>query len=347
VIYAKIKARTFTVTFEGLEAKQPVEYGKTASKPETDPTKDGYTFDGWDFDFSTPIKADTEIKAKWVEEAVAQTWAPFRTVELAKNEWTDGANYQAMNSVLPCNYQAKKDDVIKLVLKGTSNKDISNLKAVLIDNGKKENSDDYNWIVLSDYVVIAESIKANEEFEYSVKIPVKTDSSASGSDYCKVVLMCDYADESDSRILTFVEPDIWTRVALYEGEGFKAYGDKFDASKLKEYLDSSTGGAKLVFHYKFGNYTPENNYDGIGALTGWDEKWVNSTDDFKNYGFNIPCAKDKYADKVGTEQTKEFDVKTLLSDLKNTHKFTINIYADSNKTPKAVFTKIEVVYTAK
>ena len=67
VIYAKIKARTFTVSFEGLEAKLTVEYGKTAAEPTDKPTKDGFTFDGWDFDFSTAIKADTTVKAKWVE----------------------------------------------------------------------------------------------------------------------------------------------------------------------------------------------------------------------------------------------------------------------------------------
>ncbi len=62
---AKWEAKTFTVTFEGLEAKQTVEYGNTATEPADKPTKDGFTFDGWDFDFSTPIKADTEVKAKW------------------------------------------------------------------------------------------------------------------------------------------------------------------------------------------------------------------------------------------------------------------------------------------
>ena len=77
VIYAKITAKTFTVTFEGLEAKQTVEYGKTASKPETDPTKDGFTFKGWllgdaEYNFDTPVTGDITLKAKW-EEATKPT----------------------------------------------------------------------------------------------------------------------------------------------------------------------------------------------------------------------------------------------------------------------------------
>ncbi len=70
-LYVKVKAvQKFTVTFDsdgGSEvAAVTVKSGEKAAKP-ADPAKDGYTFKGWDFDFSTPIKADTEVKAKWVE----------------------------------------------------------------------------------------------------------------------------------------------------------------------------------------------------------------------------------------------------------------------------------------
>jgi len=43
--------------------------GSLATRPEPELeetlTKEGYDFDGWDFDFSTPITRDTTIKAKW------------------------------------------------------------------------------------------------------------------------------------------------------------------------------------------------------------------------------------------------------------------------------------------
>ena len=90
VIYAKITARTFTVTFEGLEAKQTVEYGKTAAEPADKPTKDGYTFDGWDFDFSTPIKADTTVKAKWKDLALV-SWSG----EVSTYDWEKGVSISA------------------------------------------------------------------------------------------------------------------------------------------------------------------------------------------------------------------------------------------------------------
>ena len=62
---------TFTLTFsvDETETKQIVAEGEKASKP-TDPTKTGYTFDGWyngdtKFDFDTPITANLTLTAKW------------------------------------------------------------------------------------------------------------------------------------------------------------------------------------------------------------------------------------------------------------------------------------------
>ena len=58
----------YTVTFNTVDGStitpQEVESGKLATKP-SNPTKKGYTFNGWDFDFTTPITADITITAKW------------------------------------------------------------------------------------------------------------------------------------------------------------------------------------------------------------------------------------------------------------------------------------------
>lgn len=64
--------KQFDVTFDlagGVAApaigKQTVSYGYTATAPTVKPTRTGYDFAGWDFDFETAITADTVIKAKW------------------------------------------------------------------------------------------------------------------------------------------------------------------------------------------------------------------------------------------------------------------------------------------
>ena len=67
------KPETFTVTFKAdgkVVETQTVEEGKVATKPATDPVKDGYTFvawqlDGKDFDFSTKVTSDLELVAKF------------------------------------------------------------------------------------------------------------------------------------------------------------------------------------------------------------------------------------------------------------------------------------------
>lgn len=59
----------FTVTFDtdgGSEVdSQRVKDGEKATKPAKDPTKEGYTFKGWDFDFEKPITESTTVRAKW------------------------------------------------------------------------------------------------------------------------------------------------------------------------------------------------------------------------------------------------------------------------------------------
>lgn len=67
--------RTFTVEFDvrigaGIATKE-IRIGDTVEKPE-DPTADGYTFLGWyvddeEYDFTTPVKGNLVITAKWEE----------------------------------------------------------------------------------------------------------------------------------------------------------------------------------------------------------------------------------------------------------------------------------------
>ena len=62
---------------EAVYATETVESGATVSAPATAPTRTGYDFGGWfadaagatAFDFSAPITANTDIYAKWTEQA--------------------------------------------------------------------------------------------------------------------------------------------------------------------------------------------------------------------------------------------------------------------------------------
>ncbi len=66
---------TYTVNFLNQDnsvfaTEENVEWDKTVSAPATDPEAVGYTFDGWDFDFSTHITANTNIASKWLDAGV-------------------------------------------------------------------------------------------------------------------------------------------------------------------------------------------------------------------------------------------------------------------------------------
>lgn len=70
------KTETYNVSFDSnggsSVAAQTVEEGKSATKP-TDPTRDGYTFEGWfinlddtdSYDFSKKVTSNVSLKAKW------------------------------------------------------------------------------------------------------------------------------------------------------------------------------------------------------------------------------------------------------------------------------------------
>ena len=66
-LYAKVEAGhwlTFDSKGGSYVAPVFVSNGKTATQP-TDPTRPGYAFDGWDFDFNTVLTADAIATAKW------------------------------------------------------------------------------------------------------------------------------------------------------------------------------------------------------------------------------------------------------------------------------------------
>ncbi len=64
-----------TVTFEDLNGSNvTLRKGTTVQIPADEPKKEGYTFSGWDFDFSTKINKDTLILAKWTPNTYTITY---------------------------------------------------------------------------------------------------------------------------------------------------------------------------------------------------------------------------------------------------------------------------------
>ena len=66
---------------------QSVEEGSFATEPVTSRT--GYTFKGWNFDFSTPITADITVEASWE----ANTTTPYRVEYYLENVYKTGYEY--------------------------------------------------------------------------------------------------------------------------------------------------------------------------------------------------------------------------------------------------------------
>ena len=101
VSISAVTPTTLTVTFNtnggSAVASQTVADGSKAVKPDTDPTKEGCTFDGWyqdatftaAFDFNTAITADTTIYAKWTESTAPGT-IYYTVVSGANGTWTEG-----------------------------------------------------------------------------------------------------------------------------------------------------------------------------------------------------------------------------------------------------------------
>ena len=80
----------YTVSFNSnggsTVESQTVEEGFLATKP-ADIEKAGYTFDGWDFDFNTPVTQNETVNAKWI----ANTNTPYKVEYYLQN--IDDDNY--------------------------------------------------------------------------------------------------------------------------------------------------------------------------------------------------------------------------------------------------------------
>ncbi len=110
VVVTPDPVETFTVSFDSdggsAVASQTVESGAKATEP-SDPTKDGYTFEGWvdasgdAFDFDTAITADTALKAIWAEVVVTPDPVVTFTVTVDGTEQTVVSGEKAVEPTQP------------------------------------------------------------------------------------------------------------------------------------------------------------------------------------------------------------------------------------------------------
>lgn len=96
--------RTYTVTFDlngaiGSVESQTIRVGGNAVKPDVDPTRSGYTFNGWYsdkngakvYDFDSPVGADITLYAKWYHSTVQNdTFYVMGSI----NSWTTTAKFE-------------------------------------------------------------------------------------------------------------------------------------------------------------------------------------------------------------------------------------------------------------
>ena len=94
---AKWNINKYTVTFDSnggtpVPPAQEVEYGLTATKPTTAPTKTGYTFDGWylgdeKYNFSDAVEQNITLRAKWEAIPYGVTYSYVSGTEGADLPW--------------------------------------------------------------------------------------------------------------------------------------------------------------------------------------------------------------------------------------------------------------------
>ncbi len=88
--FAKWTANQYTVTFASdgkTLSTQTVAYGNEATAPEQ-PTKEGYTFVGWDKDFSN-VTSDLTVNAKWTQNQVEPTQSAYKVEHYKQNTKTN------------------------------------------------------------------------------------------------------------------------------------------------------------------------------------------------------------------------------------------------------------------
>ena len=109
-----------------------------------------------------------------VHEGVELTSKEFTTLTLAANIWDEGSNYQYVEELTAPEEGFLKGDFVSLSINGVASNDIAKLQVALIGS-------EYNNV--SDYVTIAENVKAGDAITFSKKLVLN-----SATDVCNLTI---------------------------------------------------------------------------------------------------------------------------------------------------------------
>lgn len=260
-LYAQFEIKKFTVTVsvDGVDTPQTIEYGKKATKP-ADPTKEGYTFDGWfvgDTEYAwNEVKADVKVVAKFSKPAYSYTIN--EKINLAANQYTPG-NYQAkLDTVISSDVVLAVGDKIDITITGCADKAITGLKVSVVDTTEAASY----WTVLSDKKQF--NVAAETDFSEKVTLTISKAPIGTGAASQTVVIEYDEATEPTT---------IWVS---------KAALDESKANPITAFELPS--GAVEIANFSAMSEIPSNI-----ALPGWG--YAGSLEDDETYGktLNLKC----------------------------------------------------------
>ena len=291
----KAKAKKMTVKFDSnggsaVEEKK-VDYNTAVAKP-TDPTLDGSTFQGWTldgkaYDFNAKVTKDITLKATWKANAaeepttppageeetllpttfkIGETYSGTVTYQMKENLKEDGTSWGNAIGDLMFNFDLtgqtlKAKDTVKVSFKITesSSDKIKNFGYNSAFDWGTYNSIDAK--ALGSLYTLSFTVGTKTTFENNLcgfKInPADGECELKGKDLVLKI------EEFTVTLVPYVEGAEKLEVVF---DSFTPYSSSISRSDLQKWADSSTGDAKLLFHYKFNDgYSPVA-YDGVGVV---------------------------------------------------------------------------------
>ena len=365
-------------------ADAEVDYNTVVAKP-TDPTKAENTFQGWTldgkvYDFNSKVTKNITLKATWKANAaeepedpadpeepttppasgeetllpttfkIGETYSGTVTYQMKENLKEDGTSWGNAIGDLMFNFDLtgqtlKAKDTVKVSFKITesSSDKIKNFGYNSAFDWRTYNSIDAK--ALGSLYTLSFTVGTKTTFENNLcgfKInPADGECELKGKDLVLKI------EEFTVTLVPYVEGAEKLEVVF---DSFTPYSSSISRSDLQKWADSSTGDAKLLFHYKFNDgYSPVA-YDGVGVVHGWRDPIAGEDEGWKNdASFNGKVVLNLGSDVTSNEGIIEINIADIL-EYETVVAISADPWATSNDegAPKKItITKVEVKYTAK